>query len=48
MMNSDAFFAQPEIDYRRDRVRKSVAASRGNRSRSSWLRRIAAADKTVR
>jgi hypothetical protein len=46
MFTSDQF-VQAEIEYRRARTRKELAASRGGRSRASWLRRMAAADKSV-
>lgn len=45
MMNTD-YYVQPEVAYRRTRARKAVVASRAGRSRSSWVRRLAAADKT--
>lgn len=44
---SNDFFISAENDYRRERAAKGVAASRAGRTRSSWLRRIAAADPTV-
>ncbi|MEQ6902788.1 hypothetical protein [Nocardioides sp. YIM 152588] len=42
-MNNDAFFLieGPELEYRRSRNRKAIAGRRGQRSRSSWLRRLA-------
>ncbi|MBM9458540.1 hypothetical protein JK386_01345 [Nocardioides sp. zg-536] len=33
-----------EYQYRRQRIAREVAASRGGRSRSDWLRRLAATD----
>ena len=47
-MNNDAFFFGPELDYRRDRNRREIAEARSGRSRTSWLRRIAAADRNLR
>lgn len=44
---SNDFFISAENDYRRQRAAKGVAASRAGRTRSSWLRRVAAADPTV-
>ncbi len=41
------YLIQSEMEYRKDRTRKGIAAQRGSRSRSSWLRRIAAAEKSV-
>lgn len=43
-MNNDLFFVRPELEYRKQRARRSIAASRAGRSRSSWLRRLAATD----
>jgi hypothetical protein len=48
MFPSEAFFVQPEIEYKRTRARRALAASRRGRTRSSWLRRLDAADKPVR
>lgn len=45
-MSSD-YFINAENTYRRQRAMRGVAASRAGRSRSSWLRRIAAADPSV-
>jgi hypothetical protein len=45
-MNND-YYVKPEMAYRQSRVRKAVVASRAGRSRSSWVRRIAAADKSA-
>ncbi len=47
MMNNDLFFTQPEIEYRKQRAARSIAAVRGSRSRSSWLRRLAATDPST-
>ncbi|NYI44233.1 hypothetical protein BJ993_001313 [Nocardioides aromaticivorans] len=44
---SNDFFISAENDYRRQRAVRGVAASRAGRTRSSWLRRVAAADPTV-
>lgn len=41
------YLIQSEMEYRRDRTRKEFVARRGGRSRSSWLRRLAAAEKSV-
>ena len=41
------YLIESEMQYRKDRTRKSLAAQRGSRSRSSWLRRVAAAEKSV-
>ncbi|WP_281271126.1 hypothetical protein [Nocardioides silvaticus] len=41
------YLIQSEMEYRKDRTRKGIAAQRGSRSRSSWLRRMAAAEKSV-
>jgi hypothetical protein len=46
MYRSDLYL-QSELDYRKSKARKAIAAQRGGRSRSSWLRRIAAAEKSV-
>jgi hypothetical protein len=46
MYNADQFI-QAEVDYRRSRIRSQIAASRSGRSRSSWARRVAAANKSV-
>jgi hypothetical protein len=45
-MSSD-YFINAENNYRRQRVTRELAASRAGRSRSSWLRRIAAADPSI-
>ncbi|WP_281370697.1 hypothetical protein [Nocardioides stalactiti] len=41
------YIIQSEMEYRRDKNRKAIAAQRGGRSRSSWLRRVAAAEKSI-
>jgi len=48
MMNNDSFFHSSELEYRRDRNRREIADARAGRSRTSWLRRVAAADRTLR
>ncbi|AJR18741.1 hypothetical protein GUY44_01015 [Pimelobacter simplex] len=45
-MSSD-YFTNAENTYRRQRATRVMAASRAGRSRSSWLRRIAATDPSV-
>ena len=45
-MSSD-YFTTAENTYRRERAARAMAASRAGRSRSSWLRRIAAADPSI-
>ncbi len=45
-MSSD-YFMSAENDYRRRRVARGVAASRAGRSRTSWLRRLAATDPSI-
>ena len=47
MIPKDTYFVLSELEYRHARTRKGVAAQRGSRSRSSWLRRMAAADKSI-
>ncbi|WP_157538505.1 MULTISPECIES: hypothetical protein [unclassified Nocardioides] len=44
---SNDFFISAENDYRRQRAVRGVAASRAGRTRSSWLRRVAATDPAV-
>ena len=44
-MSNDYFFASADNSYRRQRAALGIAASRAGRSRSSWLRRLAAADQ---
>ena len=46
-MSNDYFFTSAENSYRRQRAALGLAASRGGRSRTSWLRRIAAADPSI-
>jgi len=41
------YLIESEMQYRKDRVRKGVASSRSGRSRASWRRRVAAAEKSV-
>ena len=41
------YLIESEMQYRKDRARKGIAAQRSGRSRSSWLRRVAAAEKSV-
>ena len=41
------YLIESEMEYRKDRTRKGIAAQRGGRSRSSWLRRVAAAEKSI-
>jgi hypothetical protein len=41
------YLIESEMHYRKDRTRRGIAAQRSGRSRSSWLRRVAAADKSV-
>ena len=41
------YLIESEMQYRKDRARKEFAAQRNGRSRSSWLRRMAAAEKSV-
>lgn len=43
------YFVHAENDYRRETLTRSAAeASRSGRSRSSWVRRLAASDPTLR
>lgn len=44
---SNDLFINAENDYRRQRAARSLAASRAGRSRTSWLRRIAATDPSI-
>lgn len=37
-----------EIDFRSARVKRGIAAHRGDRSRSSWVRRMAASNEHLR
>jgi hypothetical protein len=41
------YLIESEMQYRKDRTRKGIAAQRSGRSRASWLRRVAAAEKSV-
>ncbi|UUW90259.1 MULTISPECIES: hypothetical protein [Pimelobacter] len=45
-MSSD-YFTNAETSYRRQLATRGMAASRAGRTRSSWLRRIAAADPSI-
>lgn len=44
---SNDFFITAENSYRRQRAAEGVAASRAGRTRSSWLRRVAATDPSI-
>ncbi|MCR1784825.1 hypothetical protein KVF89_19945 [Nocardioides carbamazepini] len=44
---SNDYFINAENDYRRQQAARGMAASRAGRSRTSWLRRIAATDPSV-
>lgn len=46
-MSNNDYFISAENDYRRERTARGLAASRAGRSRSSWLRRLAASDPAV-
>lgn len=46
-MSNNDYFISAENDYRRQRTARGVAASRSGRSRSSWLRRLAATDPAI-
>ncbi|MFC5727309.1 MULTISPECIES: hypothetical protein [Nocardioides] len=46
MSNTDLFI-NAEVEYRRQRAARTVVATRGGRSRASWLRRLAAADPNL-
>ncbi len=41
------YLIESEMQYRKDRTRKGIAAQRSGRSRASWLRRVVAAVKSV-
>jgi hypothetical protein len=41
------YLIESEMQYRKDRTRKGIAAQRSGRSRASWLRRVVAAEKSV-
>jgi len=45
MLPKDTYHVLSELDYHKDRTRRAIAAQRLGRSRTSWLRRIDAADK---
>ena len=47
MLPKDTYLVLSELDYRKDRTRRAIAAQRGGRSRSSWLRRMNAAEKQL-
>ena len=47
MIPNETSFSLSELEYRKDRTRKGIAAHRGNRTRSSWIRRVAASEKSV-
>ena len=47
MLPKDTYFVLSEVTYHRDRTRRAIAAQRAGRSRSSWLRRMNAADKSA-
>ena len=50
MFDTSDHFIRAEHEYRRDLARRTAAdsrASRAGRARSSWLRRLAAGDKSV-
>ncbi len=47
MIPKDTYFVLYEAEYRRSQARKDIAAHRGSGSRSSWLRRMAAADRSL-
>jgi len=41
------YLIESEMQYRKEKTRKGIAAQRSGRSRSSWLRRMAAAEKSI-
>jgi len=47
MIPRDTYFVLSEMEYRKDRTRRGIAAQRGSRSRSSWIRRVANAEKSI-
>lgn len=47
MIPRDTYLVLSEMEYRKDRTRKGIAAQRGSRSRSSWIRRVANAEKSI-
>lgn len=47
MIPRDTYLVLAEMEYRKDRTRKGIAAARGSRSRSSWIRRVASAEKSI-
>lgn len=44
---SNDYFITAENSFRRQRAARGVAATRAGRTRSSWLRRVAATDPSV-
>jgi hypothetical protein len=44
---SSNYYLNAENEYRRQQAARGMAASRAGRSRTSWLRRIAATDPSV-
>ncbi|MBM0127548.1 hypothetical protein [Pimelobacter simplex] len=44
---SSNYYLDAENEYRRQQAARGMAASRAGRSRTSWLRRIAATDPSV-
>ncbi|MBM7516775.1 hypothetical protein [Nocardioides nitrophenolicus] len=44
---SSNYYLTAEYEYRRQQAARGMAASRAGRSRTSWLRRIAATDPSV-
>ena len=38
-------YVRSEVEFRTGRARRAMVAGRGQRSRSSWVRRIAAAER---
>ena len=47
MIPKDTYFVLSELEYRKDRTRRGIAATRGSRSRSSWIRRVANSEKSI-
>lgn len=47
MFPKDTYLVLSEMEYRKDRTRKGIAATRGSRSRSSWVRRVANSEKSI-
>lgn len=46
MFTNDPAALSAELEYRQSRNRRTFAAARGARTRSAWVRRIAAAERT--